>query len=1087
MSTRLSFALPRVPSVPQPGTGTLRVGAGLVRFVLPVGYAMAGYSRVGRVAQGYASTVLAARALVVENPDGGRVGLVVLDAWASSNVLLHAVAAETAALGLGWERLLLAGTHIHTGAGHFFGDSLYDTFAQKDAGFAPELARALVRAVVGALTDAVDTLAPGLVGVVRTPLWGVASNRSLPAFLATPEAGLWHHAGHPGESLPDDPTLQPEHAAIDPRVVTVVATDLERRPRAVFATFGCHATALGAEGTVYDSDWPGRAASLVGVRLHEGQSGLVVAVAASAAGDVSPLEYSGGEPLPARLGTDRALAVAEAVATAVLAAVPAACAAATDVPAKVCAGEWVPEKPVGAVAPLVKWMYGKPVLYGSEESRTAMGLFGKPYHEGNPKPDDGGPQAGKRPVNAVDEVALLARIKDLAPPETAPVHLLELAGHRFLAVPGEPTVAFAARLVRVLGGPPTTVMHCGGAYHGYFTTPEEFVLQHYEGASTLHGRHTFEHLSATCAAVAGGAALPTGPVHFETVLRHGSTTADGAWLGLPAPVGLESMPAAPVTTPPSMVYAARAGERLLVGWVTDGPNGPDVPLLAVYGADGMRLEDVSFALVVAAMPGRGASWQWTAETTLPADADPALVAVLPSATWGPFGVLLPSGALRVPACDAAALTAALAGVAPPTAALDLLAPWLTAQRPELEAAILGYRLDGEAEREKLRVAFDHGFDFPGLELARIPIDPASTAVQTAPWLPWAPDAAPFLWLGLGLPMPGFRRPGAYASRFCYALPSPRPDGSRCFALTSDFASGEYHSRYIAKQMEAIGPDAVFHLGDVYYGGTDDEVRRGLVVPLAEDTRLLLDRPFWALPGNHELYSRGGPNRDWGGAWLTFLDTNREAGRQAQEGSSFALDGDGLAIIAVDTDWLGTGRLDDTEMRGWLTERLHAARAAGRLTVLLTQNNPWDLHVRMPTRLWRDDLHGVVEAGLVDFWFFGNVHYGALYDSTAERPVVASCIGHGGYASARVRGGPEWRAPQPVRWVEQAPRFPPWTDVRQDRSNNGFCRFDLRPDGSVVLRYVDWMGNLRAEATCARKDGRMQVVAFDSFDLPDGPG
>jgi hypothetical protein len=49
-------------------------------------------------------------------------------------------------------------------------------------------------------------------------------------------------------------------------------------------------------------------------------------------------------------------------------------------------------------------------------------------------------------------------------------------------------------------------------------------------------------------------------------------------------------------------------------------------------------------------------------------------------------------------------------------------------------------------------------------------------------------------------------------------------------------------------------------------------------------------------------------------------------------------------------------------------------------------------------------------------------------------------------------------------LETQARFPAYTNVRQDRGNNGYCELQLAADGSVVIHYIDWMGKSRCIAS-----------------------
>jgi neutral ceramidase len=87
-------------------------------------------------------------------------------------------------------------------------------------------------------------------------------------------------------------------------------------------------------------------------------------------------------------------------------------------------------------------------------------------------------------------------------PTRWPVHVLTLGPHRLATVPGEPTLALGRRIRRALGGS-VAVLGYAGEYAGYFTTPEEYDAQDYEGASVLWGRRSGEHVLDTIAGLAG--------------------------------------------------------------------------------------------------------------------------------------------------------------------------------------------------------------------------------------------------------------------------------------------------------------------------------------------------------------------------------------------------------------------------------------------------------------------------------------------------------------------------------------------------------------------------------------------------------
>ncbi len=82
-------------------------------------------------------------------------------------------------------------------------------------------------------------------------------------------------------------------------------------------------------------------------------------------------------------------------------------------------------------------------------------------------------------------------------PQTLPFQLMRLGEIMLVGVPGEMTTMSGRRLRRDFENilQPNGIKHVvivglANSYSGYITTPEEYQLQHYEGASTHFGPHT---------------------------------------------------------------------------------------------------------------------------------------------------------------------------------------------------------------------------------------------------------------------------------------------------------------------------------------------------------------------------------------------------------------------------------------------------------------------------------------------------------------------------------------------------------------------------------------------------------------------
>src|SRR5262245_13286156 len=233
----------------------------------------------------------------------------------------------------------------------------------------------------------------------------------------------------------------------------------------------------------------------------------------------------------------------------------------------------------------------------------------------------------------------------------------------------------------------------------------------------------------------------------------------------------------------------------------------------------------------------------------------------------------------------------------------------------------------EAEAEHLDTAntLPPGFDFEGMDLDEIDITPGDNKFEAvADALRWILFAGPGLITQVF--KADFRRHGDVESRFAYSLDEPGDGTPLDVALFSDFGTGRYYSRYIAKQFRVKKFPYAVHLGDVYYAGRSKEYQdnfAALLDPILSDTKL------FALNSNHEMLSGGKP-------YYKFMDKRRASHpeKQEQEGSYFSLASPHFQIVGIDTAYFGHGRYKEQGLIDWLADTLGAGRAAGRVNILL---------------------------------------------------------------------------------------------------------------------------------------------------------
>src|SRR5262245_27832079 len=231
----------------------LRIGAAVIELSPPPGSPLAGHGLSGRVAK--AGEPLLVRAMVFEGGDGSRAAIAVADLLSGTGILWDRVAARTEAIGLGRDRVVVAGTHAHHGPGGIFGNTLYDRHASSRPGARPRLVALLSDRIATAIERAADALRPGRLGHGEARIWGVARNQT---------AAGWNEPGSPGHGAP--PSLDEAHRAVDPRVRVLAAFDDRGDVIASFALHAAHATAMPAEHAAFDPDWPGVASSVVEAR-----------------------------------------------------------------------------------------------------------------------------------------------------------------------------------------------------------------------------------------------------------------------------------------------------------------------------------------------------------------------------------------------------------------------------------------------------------------------------------------------------------------------------------------------------------------------------------------------------------------------------------------------------------------------------------------------------------------------------------------------------------------------------------------------------------------------------------------------------
>jgi hypothetical protein len=194
------------------------------------------------------------------------------------------------------------------------------------------------------------------------------------------------------------------------------------------------------------------------------------------------------------------------------------------------------------------------------------------------------------------------------------------------------------------------------------------------------------------------------------------------------------------------------------------------------------------------------------------------------------------------------------------------------------------------------------------------------------------------------------------------------------AIIGDWGTGADVATNVLKQVAALKPDLLLHLGDVYYAGTKNEAKINLLDICGS---VLGNIPIYTLCGNHDMYSGGN-----GYYWL--LD------QIGQKSSYFCLQNDDWMFLAMDTGFhdnnpfnVSTNMTKLVLQDGWSEASWHlnqASQAGKRKLVLLSHHQLFSPFGSVGSLAgaayaYNPNLYEVFAPILpkVEWWFWGHEH------------------------------------------------------------------------------------------------------------------
>lgn len=480
-------------------THELRVGAAREEITPVPGLPMGGYGFIGQTARGF-WTRLYANALVIEDPDGTPLVLVSCDLWALPSGLADEVAARVRAdsrgIGIGREHMVIAATHTHQSPGAYASSLAYNAVAAPESRYDPALFDFLAARISRAILRAADTRAAATMSWRDGHLARFVRNRALAAFVRNPARETSDFVA-PGNAVPycdlRTPVADPAACRAVDATVTVVRFERDEGivGAAVFAAL--HPTAAGPSVAVYSSDVFGIAGIHAARQLRsvDNDGPPVLAFFNGAEGDVSPNWRRQDGPNALALGRQLGAAVTQLAEGGTREETVAIDYAFERFElAGACRHDAEGTERCTASRPTI----GRATLAGASDGRTH--LLPWLFRPGVTRTALG-PQGVKVP--AIDPgigwfrlpLSALALLP-VRGPTNAPLGVYRLGPLAIATLPGEFTTMMGRRIAQsVARALPSTkrVLLAGlaNAYMSYFTTPEEYEGQFYEGASTLFG------------------------------------------------------------------------------------------------------------------------------------------------------------------------------------------------------------------------------------------------------------------------------------------------------------------------------------------------------------------------------------------------------------------------------------------------------------------------------------------------------------------------------------------------------------------------------------------------------------------------
>lgn len=297
------------------------------------------------------------------------------------------------------------------------------------------------------------------------------------------------------------------------------------------------------------------------------------------------------------------------------------------------------------------------------------------------------------------------------------------------------------------------------------------------------------------------------------------------------------------------------------------------------------------------------------------------------------------------------------------------------------------------------------------------------------------------------------------------------------AMIGDWGTGLDDAKALLKDIiTKHKPDALLHLGDVYYSGTPEEFKFNMeaVYDNALKETGAARVPFLSIPGNHDYYS-------FGYGFYPFLKRiNKEDSTWEQEASYFCL-------RTQDNQWqflgMDTGFQDRNPIPGLMVENpsledseidwhLDKLKNFDGTTILLSHHQLFSQHSKLSSKKseWlNQNLLDIFQPYFpkIAAWFWGHEHNFAMYANGLYGLAKGRLVGCSGYEEGSFQEDPY--KPHSAEFITNVPIWedtnPNWKLKETDGYfDHGYAIFKLGHPSTAVTYYSFPSGNINAGDT-----------------------